>query len=113
MILSAPLVWASIAGLALVVFATRIVFLVLPARFHPRGMVERALRMAPLAALAALALPPTAGALLVEGATVASVWQDGRLPAALTALIVARLARNPFFGLLAGVAMLWFSGLSA
>lgn len=98
--------WAAIAGLVVVVFATRNVFVALPRRLHPRGAVERALRFAPLAALIALTVPPASEALLAPGGGWAAAWHDGRLPAALVTLVVARLARSPFAGLAAGVVVL-------
>ena len=36
-------VWGAIAGLVVVVFLTRNVFVVVPPRFQPRGAIERAL----------------------------------------------------------------------
>lgn len=108
--LSDAQIWVAIAGLVVLVFVTRNLFTVLPVRFQPRGIVERGLRHAPLAALTALVVPQAAGALLSDQVTPAAVWQDGRLPAAVAALLVARLARNPFAGLLAGTAVLLFIG---
>ena len=99
-------VWAAIGGLVAVVFATRNAFLALPRRLHPRGALERALRFAPLAALAALVVPESMGAWLAAGADAAGAWRDPRLPAALAALAVARIARSPLPGLAAGVAVL-------
>jgi len=99
-------IWGAIAGLVVVVFATRNAFVVLPPRWHPRGAIERALRSAPLAALVALTVPAACAALTAPGWTWQAVWHDARLPAALVTLVVARIARNPFPGLAAGVAVL-------
>lgn len=106
-------IWLAIAGLVVLVFVTRNLFMVLPQRWQPRGALERALRHAPLAALAALVVPQAAGSLLASHATPASVWQDGRLPAAVVALLVARLARNPFAGLASGTVVLLVIGALA
>jgi branched-subunit amino acid transport protein len=103
-------VWAAIVGLVVVVFVTRNVFVVLPARWHPRGAFERALRQAPLAALVALTVP-SAGALLFEpGWDLAALWRDARLPAAAVTVAVSWAARSPFPGLAAGVATLFAIG---
>jgi branched-subunit amino acid transport protein len=98
--------WAAIGGLVVVVFVTRNVFMALPRRLHPSGTLERALRVAPLAALVALTVPAAAEAWLAPGAGWLEVWQDGRLPAAVVTLAVARAAGTPFPGLAAGVAVL-------
>lgn len=106
-------VWAAIAGLVVVVFATRNVFLVLPEHWQPRGALERALRHAPLAALVALTVPPSIEGAVAAGGQLAAVWHDGRLPAALAALLVARFTASPFAGLAAGCLVLFVSGLGA
>ena len=103
-------VWSAIAGLVVVVFVTRNAFLALPRRFLPSGAVERALRFAPLAALVALTVPAAAEAWLAPGGSLAVAWHDGRLPAALATLAVARAARSPFPGLVAGIVVLFALG---
>lgn len=103
-------VWSAVAGLVAVVFATRNVFVVLPDWMRPRGAFERALRFAPLAALVALTVPSAATALLAPGAGAWDVIRDGRLPAALAALAVARWRGSPLPGLFAGVAVLFAAG---
>jgi branched-subunit amino acid transport protein len=106
----AAYVWAAIVGLVVVVFVTRNVFVVLPARWQPRGRLERALRQAPLAALVALTVP-SAGAVLFEpGWDLAGLWRDARLPAAAVTVMVSWAARSPFPGLAAGVATLFAIG---
>ena len=99
-------VWAAIAGLVVVVFVTRNAFVALPRRLHPRGAIERALRFAPLAALVALTVPAAFETALAPGGGWIAAWHDGRLPAALATVAVARVARSPFAGLAAGVAAL-------
>ncbi len=98
-------VWGTIAGLVVVVFATRNAFVALPRRWLPTGAVERALRFAPLAALVALTVP-AAGEVLLAGDGWIAAWHDGRLPAAAATVAVARWARSPFPGLAAGVVVL-------
>ena len=99
-------VWSTIAGLVVVVFATRNAFVALPRRLQPSGAVERALRFAPLAALVALTVPVAAEAWLAPGAGLVDAWRDGRLPAALVTVAVSRATGTPFPGLAAGVAVL-------
>jgi len=106
-------VWLAILGLVGVVFVTRNVFIVLPASWRPRGTLERALRHAPVAALVALTVPAAAGGLMATGWDPAVIWQDARLPAAAVTLAASRLARSPFPGLAAGVAVLLVLGGSA
>jgi branched-subunit amino acid transport protein len=104
-------VWAAIGGLVVVVFATRNAFVALPRRLQPTGALERALRFAPLAALVALTVPAAAEAWLAPGAGWIDAWHDARLPAAVATIVVARLARSPFPGLVAGIAVLaWLGG---
>jgi branched-subunit amino acid transport protein len=103
-------VWSAIAGLVLVVFATRTVFMAVPRRMQPRGALEQALRYAPLAALVALTAPSAARVWLAPGGDLWMALQDGRLPAALVTLAVARFAGSPFPGLAAGVAVLLLVG---
>lgn len=104
-------VWTAIAGLVLVVFLTRNAFQILPRRFQPSGALDRALRFAPLAALTALTVPDALGGLLAAGADGFSVLQDGRLPAAVVTLAVARWTRAPVPGLAAGTAVLLLTGM--
>lgn len=103
-------VWAAIAGLAVVVFATRNVFVVLPSRWQPRGALERALRHAPLAALVALTVPAALDGAIAAGWQPAAAWHDARLPAAVAAVLAARWAGSPFVGLAAGMAVLFGIG---
>ena len=104
-------VWAAIGGLVVVVFATRNAFVALPRRLQPTGALERALRFAPLAALVALTVPAAAEAWLAPGAGWIDAWHDARLPAAAATIVVARLARSPFPGLVAGITVLiWLGG---
>ena len=101
--------WYAIAllGLVATVWATRSLFLWLPARLQPGPALERALRHAPLASLVALIAPELLAAARLDGATVASVLADGRLVAGLVALGVAAWRRNALSGLLAGTAVYW------
>jgi branched-subunit amino acid transport protein len=105
--------WTAIVGLVVVVFVTRNVFLVLPARWQPRGALERALRTAPLAALVALTVPAALDGAIAAGWQPAVAWHDARLPAAVATLLAARWAGSPFVGLAAGVLVLFSIGEAA
>lgn len=107
-----------LVGLLVVVTGTRVIFLYLPSDWRPRGSLERALRYAPLCALVALVVPQVFAGLGGAGAGLdlglaglaSAILQDGRVPAALVALAVAALARQPLPGLVAGVAVLLLLG---
>lgn len=97
-------IWLAIIGLTVVVVLTRNVFLLAPRRWQPRGAIEQALRYAPLAALVALTVPEVIGGALQADDALGAL-ADGRLPAALVLLAVARATRNPFAGLAVGAAV--------
>jgi len=103
-------VWTAIAGLIVVVFVTRNVFLVLPAGWQPRGALERALRTAPLAALVAITVPAALDGAIAAGWQPAGAWYDARLPAAVATVLAARWAGSPFAGLAAGALVLFSIG---
>ena len=109
-----PLWYAlALAGLVVIVWGTRSIFLWLPPRFQPGPTLERALRYAPLASLLALVGPELVGAMRLDGATLGSVLLDGRLVAGAVALGVSAWRRNALPGLLAGMAVYWgFIGLA-
>ncbi len=102
-------VWTTIAVVAVIVAAGRWVFLVLPREWRPRGLLERALSHAPLAALAALLAPQVLAPLLdpAPGVPALAGLLDPRLLSALVAIVVVHWRRNVFAGVLAGVAA-WF-----
>ena len=97
----------ALAGLAATTWGTRSLFLWLPPRFQPGPTLERALRHAPLASLLALIGPEFAAGWRLDGATVATVFADGRLLAGCVTVAVAAWRRNALVGLLAGVAVYW------
>lgn len=70
------------AGLTAITVLTRSFFFLSPRELPLPAWAERALRQAPLAALAAVVLPEV---LLVQGQLPAAPWQDARTWAALAA----------------------------
>lgn len=94
-----------LAGLLATVWATRSIFLWLPARLQPGPVLEQALRYAPLASLVALIAPELLAATRVDGATLLSVLSDGRLVSGALAFGVAAWRRNALAGLLSGSAV--------
>lgn len=98
-------VWLTIFVLTLVVGLLRTFFLFAPRRLQPRGALERALRYAPLAALAALVTPEILRELRTVGLADWSILSDARLLAALGLALVVKLTRNLFAGLATGAAV--------
>jgi branched-subunit amino acid transport protein len=97
--------WTLLVALVGVTLVARCFFLVLPARWQPRGALERALRAAPLAALVAITLPEILRtSLLAEGVAWGAVATDPRLLAALVLAAVWRATRQGVLALLAGCA---------
>lgn len=97
-------VWAAIALLFLVVASVRNVFLFVPRAWLPTGRVERALRYAPLASLAAI-LAPTLGAPFAQAGGFLTGLADPRVLAALALIVVSRASGNTFLALAAGCAV--------
>jgi branched-subunit amino acid transport protein len=111
MSLSSLELWVLIGLLAGVTLAARNFFLVLPPRWQPRGTVEQALRVAPLAALLAITVPeivrdlPARVAEAPGWATATlAVATDPRLAGALVLAMVLRLTGRALWGLAAGAA---------
>lgn len=107
--LSSLEVWLLIAALAGVTLVARNFFLVLPPRWQPRGTVEQALRVAPLAALLAITVPEIVRDLPMRmavapdwGAALLGVATDPRLAGALALVVVVRATRRALWGLVAG-----------
>ncbi len=97
--------WVLLLALVGVTLVARCFFLVLPARWQPRGALERALRAAPLAALMAITLPEILrGSLLTEGVGLAAMATDPRLLSALVLAAVWAATRHGLVALLAGSA---------
>lgn len=112
MSLSAAALWVLIGLLAAVTLVARNLFLVLPPRWQPRGAVEQALRVAPLAALLAITVPEIVRDLPLHlaaapgwDAGALAVATDPRLAGALALLLVVRLTRKSLWGLVAGTAV--------
>lgn len=96
-------IWAATVMLAAIVFALRNTFLFAPASLRPRGMLERALRYAPLAALTALVAPEIFKSLLAASSFAPQAWLDARLLSALALMAVVKLTGSALTGLLTGV----------
>lgn len=100
--LDATLIWVTTVMLAVIIFSLRNAFLFVPASLRPRGWLERALRYAPLSALAALVSPEILRSFLEMPAISWSIIADPRMLSALTLMIAVRLSGNALVGLLAG-----------
>jgi len=94
-------IWATLFAIALVTTLPRASFIVLGSRVPLPAGLQRALRYAPAAALAAVVAPD----LLVANAAVTVL--NPRLGAALVVLAVASRWRNPFLPFIAGMGSLW------
>lgn len=93
-------IWSLVAALVLVTLVARNFFLVLPERWQPRGWVEQALRVAPLAALLAITVPE-----ITRGVGPApDTWLDPRVLSALLLAAVIRVTGRTLWGLVAGAA---------
>jgi branched-subunit amino acid transport protein len=85
--------WLTLLGMALVTFALRALFLVLPSGLETPAFLRRALRYVPAAVLTAIWAPEVAAA-------------DERLPAGVVAIAVAWRWRRTFATIAAGLAAL-------
>lgn len=96
-------VWVIILMITVMVVIMRNVFLFAPRSWQPRGLLQQALRYAPLAALAALVTPQMlAGVRAQQGALTPELLADPRLASALVLIAVIRLSGNAFAGIAAG-----------
>lgn len=95
-------VWVVIGLLALVVFASRNLFVIFGERFKPKGRLSQALEFAPLAALVAIVVPEFVTAFDIHGISLTEHIVDGRVLAGLTAIIVGSSTRNSLYALLSG-----------
>ena len=98
-------VWITTAMLTVIVFALRNSFLFVPASLRPRGLLERALRYAPLAALAALVAPEVMRGWMGASAFELSLLLDARVLSAAALLIAVKVSGNALIGLLVGCAV--------
>lgn len=103
-------VWATILLLTLVIVALRNAFLVLPREWLPRGTLERALRYAPLAALAALLAPEVLQPVLQAPGFAWAGLVDPRVLSALAVAVVSRLTCNALAALAAGTGVFFALG---
>lgn len=95
-----------VLGLCVVTLVARNFFLVLPRRWHPRGWVEQALRVAPIAALLAITVPEA-----VRGVGWAPAsWLDARLLSALALVAAVAFGARPLLALGVGAGV--FLGLT-
>ncbi len=93
-------VWA-VLGLAMVTFVTRGLFL-MPRREVPiPGWLERALKVAPLAALTAVVVPE----IVMTQGQISQTLQDARFPAVLVATLYYRWRPGVLGPMLAGLAL--------
>ncbi len=94
-------IWLTFLAIALATTLPRASFIVLGSRVPLPSLVQRALRYAPAAALAAVVAPD----LLVANDSV--LFLNPKLGAGLVVLAVAYRWRNPFLPFLAGMLSLW------
>ena len=93
--------WLIFVLIGLATTLPRASFIVLGERASLPDVVQRALRYAPAAALAAIVVPDV---VLVAGAV--EVF-NSKLGAAIAAVLAARASRNPWLPFVAGMAALW------
>jgi branched-subunit amino acid transport protein len=93
--------WLIFVLIGLATTLPRASFIVLGERASLPDVVQRALRYAPAAALAAIVVPDV---VLVAGAV--EVFNP-KLGAAIAAVLAARASRNPWLPFVAGMAVLW------
>ena len=98
-------VWLAILMLALIIFLLRNSFLFAPTRLRPRGVLARALRYAPLAALAALVAPEVFRAWLAASEWTSALLLDARLLSAFALMLAVRITGDALIGLLVGSAV--------
>ena len=93
--------WLTFILIGLATLLPRSSFIVLGQRASLPEAVQKALRYAPAAALAAIVVPDV---VLVNGAP--DVFNP-KLGAAIAAVLAVTLSRNPWLPFIAGMAMLW------
>jgi branched-subunit amino acid transport protein len=93
--------WAVIAAVGALNFASRLSFIAIFARRTMPPLLARALRYVPAAMLTALIVPMVA----VQGGSIDVT--NARVPAALVATGVAFVTRSTLWTLVAGMAVLW------
>lgn len=91
----------TILGLGVVTFVTHGVFLFPKRAVRMPGWLERGLKLAPLAALAAVVVPE----IVTRQGTLISTWQDARLPAVAAATLCYLWRPGVLGPLVAGLAV--------
>jgi branched-subunit amino acid transport protein len=91
----------TILGLAVVTIVTRGFFLFPEREIRIPGWLQRGLKVAPLAALAAVVVPE----IVMTQGTLIQTWQDARLPAVLAATLYYLWRPGVLGPLLAGLAV--------
>ncbi|MCB9148687.1 MAG: AzlD domain-containing protein [Caldilineaceae bacterium] len=95
--------WLTLVLIGLITFAYRFSFIALLERIKLPGLMQRALRFVPLAALTAITLPEVA---IRQNALNLSLGND-RLVASLVAAVVAWRTKNVFLTILIGMICLY------
>lgn len=93
-------IWA-VVGLAMVTFITRGLFLMPRNEVPIPGWLERALKVAPLAALTAVIVPE----IVMTQGQLSTTWQDARFLAVLAATLYYRWRPGVLGPMLAGLAL--------
>ena len=101
--MSTSALWLTIVATGAVALALRLSFIALLGRIEMPGLLERALRFVPAAALTALAIP----LLFYENGALEVSLDNERLLAGLVAALIAWRTRNVLLTLGAGMATLW------
>lgn len=100
-------VWGLIAGLAIIAFFSRAIFVVPGDRLSLPPALERVLRYAPAAALVAIIVPD----LFRLGGVVTLSFDNPRVVAGLVAIVVAVRTRQILLTIVSGMLALWLAGL--
>jgi branched-subunit amino acid transport protein len=101
--MSTFVLWLTIVGTGAVALALRLSFIALLGRIEMPGLLERALRFVPAAALTALVIP----FLFYENGALEVSLDNERLLAGLVGALIAWRTRNVLFTLGGGMATLW------
>jgi len=100
---STSMLWLTILGTGAVALVLRLSFIALLGRIEMPGLLERALRFVPAAALTALVIP----FLFYENGSLEVALGNERLLAGGVAALIAWRTRSVLFTLGAGMATLW------
>lgn len=106
MVVNGPVLWLTIAGMAIISYLLRVSFLLLHERIGFPPLLTRALRYVPYAVLAALVVPVVAG----SGEKVLAP-ELPRVLAATAGALIAWRTRSVLLTLTLGMATLWLTQL--